>query len=282
MSDGRRVEDQDQIQRTIRLTGAFRARGMTLSEAWHHLLLNEDRLARGGTSPSRGWQIMAEAPPVTVEPRATCWQLTCPDCGKVWGHVVGYGRWQAVGGWHPDEPIWPDGLRTSPRASVPEGPRRLPPRRFATGLKTDLLVITDTIAVDVARTIPKPRQCPACRAAGLMPAPERRLPEDAYKLLEELLSLESWRPSLHIARRPDAGGMKRCVWCRGRYDAGRKRWDALCCSGRCRKARRRRIDTLRKMILATGWGEVHTGTFDQIERQALDDLESIKAGHRIA
>jgi|GEM_PF-4442203 len=286
-------EDRAQVRHIMAQTRAFTAMGKTLAEAWALLTLNEDRLARGGTSPSRGWQIMAEPLQPIAECGASRWNLTCPDCGKVWDHVIGYGRWLAVGGWNADEPTWPDGLRTSPRASVPEGPRRLPDgpvfKRIPDGPSVDgrrtvddggvrlLRCVNMMVFPPVAHTVTKWRQCRECWVAGLLPAGPG-LSSDAA----ELLRLEGSGPALHIALPPAADGTKRCIWCRALYDAKSKRWDVLCCSDRCRQNRHRRIQDLEEKVLSSKWGEANLKMFTAMRRREADRLESVKAERRTA
>lgn len=281
MSRTRDDGDRARVERIMKLIHAFMARGMSRPQA----------CARLAQVMPTAWQIMAE--PV-VEIRATRWNLTCPDCGKVgkvWDHIIGYGRWLATGGWDPDEPSWPDGLQCSRNASVPEGPRRLPGgpvfervpdgpsvdgRRTVDGGGVRLLRCMNVMVFPpVAHTVTKWRQCPECWVAGLLPAGPG-LSSDAA----ELLRLEAEDPALHIARPPAADGTKRCIWCRDPFKS--KRWDVLCCSDRCRQARRRRIHDLEEKVLSSKWGEANLKMFTAMRRREADRLESVKAERRTA
>lgn len=167
---------------------------------------------------------------------ATRWRLTCPcpDCGKVWGEVVGYGRWHAVGGWDPDMPWWPEGLRFARGASVPEGPKDFPVRvgRWPDGRSGPIHDLTP----DEAHSVTKWRPC--SEHAGL--------PLAAL----DLALIGRFIPQARELS-PDDDGTKMCLVCGRRFKAGRR--DAVYCSTRCRKAMFRQIARDRAALRGTRW-----------------------------
>lgn len=166
---------------------------------------------------------------------ATRWRLTCPDCGKVWAEVVGYGRWHAVGGWDPEVPCWPEGLHYSRGASVPEGPKEFPIRngRWPDGRFGPI----EDLTPDEARSVTKWRPC---SEHGSLPA--------AALDLALTLTLTSQARELP----PNDDGTKVCLACGRRFVVGR-RSDSYCCSVRCRKAMSRRIARDRAVLRGTRW-----------------------------
>lgn len=159
---------------------------------------------------------------------ATRWRLTCPDCGKVWAEILGYGRWHAVGGWD-DEHRLPRGgtIPHGPRTFTPEGPKRF-----------------------------------AEPGAPVAHSETKRFPCSDHSLsFERIINSPLWikwrlgstRTMLSIrrSRLPDDDGTKSCLVCGRRFKAGRR--DAVYCSTRCRKTMHRWIARDRAALRGTRW-----------------------------
>lgn len=169
---------------------------------------------------------------------ATRWRLTCPcpDCGKVWGEVVGYGRWHAVGGWdgehRPPTGGQIDISRRYWQFPITQAPPQGPKRFAAEG-------------ADIARSETKLFPCSECLD------PERLFASAwwASKHLRFIL----WWIDQRRAQPPDEDGTKRCIVCGRRYTVGRRSDSAYCRRPRCRKLMSREIEKYRERTRGTRW-----------------------------